>query len=152
MYLLIYQFRNPFFIIYKPFMKQIEHIGIAVRDLDEAIPLYESLLGTTCYKKETVASEQVTTAFFKVGNQKVELLASTDPMGVIARFIDKKGAGIHHIAYAVEDIISEMKRLQAEGFTLLQEHPKEGADNKWVCFVHPKDTGGVLMELCQERN
>ena len=132
-------------------MQQIEHIGIAVSNLKEAIPLYERLLGSPCYKIETVASEQVTTAFFKLGEQKIELLESTDANGVIARFLVKKGPGLHHIAYAVDDIVTEMNRLRKEGFTLLQEQPKEGADNKWVCFVHPKDTGGVLIELCQEK-
>jgi methylmalonyl-CoA/ethylmalonyl-CoA epimerase len=108
------------------------------------------MLNTICYKQELVASEKVNTAFFKVGDSKIELVCSTDPEGVIARYIDKKGEGIHHIAYEVEDIYAEMARMQGEGFTLLQEAPKRGADNKWVCFLHPKDTGGVLVELCQE--
>ncbi len=131
-------------------MKKIEHIGIAVKNFEVSVPLYEKMLNTTCYKQELVASEKVNTAFFKVGESKIELLCSTDPEGVIARYIDKKGEGIHHIAYEVEDIYTEMTRMQAEGFTLLQETPKRGADNKWVCFLHPKDTGGVLVELCQE--
>jgi len=131
-------------------MKKIEHIGIAVKNFEVSVPLYEKMLNTTCYKQELVASEKVNTAFFKVGESKIELVCSTDPEGVIARYIDKKGEGIHHIAYEVEDIYTEMARMQAEGFTLLQETPKRGADNKWVCFLHPKDTGGVLVELCQE--
>jgi methylmalonyl-CoA/ethylmalonyl-CoA epimerase len=131
-------------------MKKIEHIGIAVKNFEVSVPLYEKMLNTICYKQELVASEKVNTAFFKVGDSKIELVCSTDPEGVIARYIDKKGEGIHHIAYEVEDIHAEMARMQAEGFTLLQETPKRGADNKWVCFLHPKDTGGVLVELCQE--
>jgi len=131
-------------------MKKIEHIGIAVKNFEVSVPLYEKMLNTACYKQELVASEKVNTAFFKVGDSKIELVCSTDPEGVIARYIDKKGEGIHHIAYEVEDIYTEMARMQAEGFTLLQETPKRGADNKWVCFLHPKDTGGVLVELCQE--
>ena len=131
-------------------MLKIEHIGIAVKGFESAVPLYEKLLNTPCYKTEMVESEQVNTAFFKKGDTKVELLESTDPNGVIARFIDKKGEGIHHIAFEVADIVAEMERLQAEGFTLLNEKPKKGADNKWICFVHPKDTSGVLIELCQE--
>ncbi len=130
-------------------MLKVEHIGIAVKGFTSAIPLYEKLLSTNCYKTETVASEQVNTAFFLQGETKIELLESTDPNGVIARFIEKKGEGIHHIAFEVEDIVAEMARLQAEGFTLLNEKPKKGADNKWVCFVHPKGTNGVLVELCQ---
>jgi methylmalonyl-CoA/ethylmalonyl-CoA epimerase len=129
---------------------QIEHIGIAVKDLDSAIPLYEKLLNTPCYKTELVASENVMTAFFAVGNNKIELLQSTIADGVIAKYIEKKGEGMHHIAYAVDDIIAEMNRLKEQGFTLLNEVPKQGADNKLVCFVHPKDAGGVLMELCEE--
>jgi methylmalonyl-CoA/ethylmalonyl-CoA epimerase len=132
-------------------MLKIEHIGIAVRDLSKAIPLFEKLLNTPCYKTEQVSSENVNTAFFQKGESKVELLESTDPEGVIARFIEKKGEGMHHIAFDVADIHSEMARLQAEGFTLLNPTPKPGADNKLVCFLHPKDTGGVLVELCQER-
>jgi methylmalonyl-CoA/ethylmalonyl-CoA epimerase len=131
-------------------MKKIEHIGIAVKNFEVSVPLYEKMLNTKCYKQELVASEKVNTAFFKVGDSKIELLCSTDTEGVIARYIDKKGEGIHHIAYEVEDIYAEMARMQTEGFTLLQEAPKIGADNKWVCFLHPKDTGGVLVELCQE--
>ena len=132
-------------------LTQIEHIGIAVTDLEIAIPLYEKLLNTPCYKQELVTTEQVETAFFAVGTNKIELLQSTSPDGVIAKYIAKKGEGIHHIAYAVTDIITEMQRLQDAGFTLLNQEPKNGADNKLVCFVHPKDAGGVLMELCQEK-
>lgn len=131
-------------------MQKIEHIGIAVPDLETAIPLYEKLLNTPCYKRETVASEQVETAFFHTGPNKIELLQSTDPAGVIAQYIQKKGAGIHHIAFDVADIRLEMERLRSAGFILLNEVPKRGADHKWVCFIHPKSTGGVLMELCQE--
>lgn len=131
-------------------MLKVEHIGIAVKGFATAIPLYEKLLNTACYKTETVDSEKVNTAFFRQGDTKIELLESTDPEGVIARFIEKKGEGIHHIAFEVTDILAEMTRLQAEGFTLLNETPKKGADNKLVCFLHPKGTNGVLVELCQE--
>ena len=131
-------------------MEKIEHIGIAVKDLATANETYSKLLGIPHYKTEEVASEKVTTSFFRVGTNKIELLASTDPAGVIAKFIEKKGEGIHHIAYAVENIREEMQRLKSEGFVLLNEEPKKGADNKLVCFVHPKNTHGVLMELCEE--
>ena len=131
-------------------MLKIEHIGIAVKEFTTAIPLFEKLLNTPCYKTEKVESEQVNTAFFQKGASKLELLESTDKNGVIARFIEKKGEGIHHIAFEVTDIFAEMLRLQGEGFVLLNEKPKVGADNKWVCFLHPKDTNGVLVELCQE--
>ena len=129
---------------------KVEHIGIAVRDLAKSISLFEQLLGSPCYKTESVDSEAVNTAFFLQQSTKIELLESSNPEGPIAKFIDKKGEGIHHIAYEVDDIYAEMARMQEEGFTLLQEAPKRGADNKWVCFLHPKDTGGVLVELCQE--
>lgn len=129
-------------------MQNAEHIGIAVKDLSVSIPLFEKLLNTKCYKKEIVESENVTTAFFKPGETKIELLESTDPNGVIARFIEKKGEGIHHIAFEVADIEAEMQRLKKEGFVLLNEIPKAGADNKLVCFLHPKHTNGVLIELC----
>lgn len=131
-------------------MKQVEHIGIAVKDLAAAIPLYEKLLDTSCYKTEEVASEKVKTAFFRQGETKIELLESSDPEGVIARFIERKGEGLHHIAFAVNDIEAEMARLKKEGFQLLNETPKKGADNKLVCFLHPKGTTGVLVELCME--
>ena len=133
-------------------MRKIEHIGIAVKSLSTAIPLYESLLNTGCYKTETVETEMVNTAFFRTGESKIELLESADEQGVIAKFIEKKGEGIHHIAFDVADIYAEMARLKAEGFILLNEEPKRGADNKLVCFVHPKGTNGVLVELCQEMN
>src|SRR6185369_3879352 len=130
-------------------MLKVEHIGIAVQRLADSLPLFEKLLNTPCYKTETVESEQVNTAFFKQGDTKIELLESTTPDGVIARYIEKKGAGIHHIAFEVADIEAEMKRLQAEGFVLLNEQPKPGADNKLVAFLHPKGTNGVLVEICQ---
>lgn len=132
-------------------MNKIEHIGIAVKDFSVSIPLFEKILNTPCYKTEAVASENVNTAFFLQGENKIELLESRTADGVIARFIEKKGEGIHHIAFDVDDIEAEMKRLQSEGFTLLNERPKQGADNKLVCFLHPKGTNGVLIELCQEK-
>jgi methylmalonyl-CoA/ethylmalonyl-CoA epimerase len=131
-------------------MQKIEHIGIAVSQLAQSVPLFESLLQTPCYKTETVVSEQVKTAFFKKGDTKIELLESLDPEGVIARYIAKKGEGIHHIAFEVADIRAEMSRLAAAGFQLLQTEPKRGADNKLVCFLHPRSCNGVLVELCQE--
>lgn len=130
-------------------MLRVEHIGIAVNSLSEAIPVYEALLGSPCYKQETVESEQVCTAFFQKGETKIELLESQTPEGVIARFIQKKGEGVHHVAFEVDDIRAEMVRLQNAGFTLLAEEPKMGADQKLICFVHPKSTNGVLVELCQ---
>ena len=132
-------------------MLKVEHIGIAVKELAISIPLYEKLLNCQCYKKEVVETEKVNTAFFRQGETKIELLESSSPDGVIARFIEKKGEGIHHIAFEVFDIVDEMKRLQQEGFILLNEHPKEGADNKLVCFLHPKNTNGVLIELCMDK-
>jgi methylmalonyl-CoA/ethylmalonyl-CoA epimerase len=132
-------------------MDKLEHIGIAVKNLSHSIPLFEALLNTSCYKEELVESEAVRTAFFAVGNQKIELLESTDPEGVIAKFIDKKGEGIHHLAFDVTDIEAEMKRLSAAGFVLLNEKPRPGADNKLVCFLHPKNTNGVLIELCMDQ-
>lgn len=132
-------------------MQKIEHIGIAVKSLEQSVPLFEKLLNTPCYKTETVASEKVNTAFFRQGENKIELLESTDPDGVIARYVEKKGEGIHHIAFDVTDIHAEMERLKKEGFILLNETPKHGADNKLVCFLHPKTTNGILVELCQER-
>ncbi|MGA9650436.1 MULTISPECIES: methylmalonyl-CoA epimerase [Pedobacter] len=131
-------------------MNKIEHIGIAVKDLNNSIDIYQKLLNTDCYKTEQVASEFVNTAFFKTGDNKVELLQATSPDSAIAKFIEKKGEGIHHIAFLVDDILAEMERLHSEGFVLLNESPKKGADNKMVCFVHPKDTNGVLIEICQE--
>jgi methylmalonyl-CoA/ethylmalonyl-CoA epimerase len=133
-------------------MEKVEHIGVAVKTLHDAVPLFEKLLNTTCYKTESVLSEKVNTAFFKQGDTKIELLESTDSDGIIAKFIAKKGEGLHHIAFDVKDIKAEMERLIAAGFQLLNPEPKLGADNKWVCFLHPRDTHGVLIELCQERN
>lgn len=131
-------------------MNKIEHIGIAVKNLSVSNDLFARLLGTAAYKSETVESEGVTTSFFKTGENKIELLEATRPDSPIAKFIEKRGEGIHHIAFDVDDIHAEMRRLQAEGFTLLNAEPKRGADNKLVCFVHPKDANGVLVELCQE--
>jgi len=131
-------------------MLKVEHIGLAVKSFEQSIPLFEQLLSTPCYKTEMVASEKVNTAFFQVGETKIELLESTDPEGVIAKFIEKKGEGMHHIAFEVADIEAEMKRLSDLGFQLLNPVPKQGADNKLVCFLHPKGTNGVLIELCQE--
>jgi methylmalonyl-CoA/ethylmalonyl-CoA epimerase len=128
---------------------KVEHIGIAVKDLTKSIPLFEQLLGSPCYKTESVNSEAVNTAFFLQQSTKIELLESSNPEGPIAKFIDKKGEGMHHIAFEVPDIIAEMERLKKLGFTLLSETPKKGADNKLICFVHPKETNGVLIELCQ---
>jgi methylmalonyl-CoA/ethylmalonyl-CoA epimerase len=132
-------------------MEKLEHIGIAVKSLSDSIPLFEALLNTACYKEERVESEAVNTAFFSVGTQKIELLESTDPDGIIARFIEKKGEGVHHIAFAVTDIESEVTRLMNAGFKVLNEKPRPGADNKLVCFLHPKNTNGVLIELCMEK-
>ena len=133
-------------------MEKIDHIGIAVKDLSVSIPLFEKLLNSLCFKKEKVDSEMVDTAFFKAGETKIELLESHGPSGIIAKFIEKKGEGLHHIAFEVSDIRGEMARLKNEGFILLNEEPKNGADNKLVCFLHPKNTNGVLIELCQERS
>src|SRR5687768_6045597 len=131
-------------------MLKLEHIGIAVSNLSTSVPLFEKLLNSQCYKKENVDTEKVTTAFLKTGDCKVELVESTDPEGVIAKFIAKKGEGLHHLAFEVEDIMAEMKRLEGEGYVLLSNEPKRGADNKLVVFLHPKSTGGVLVELVQE--
>ncbi len=131
-------------------MKKIEHIGIAVKDLDTSNELFAALFGTAHYKTEEVASEGVKTSFFKVGFNKIELLEATTAESPIAKFIEKKGEGVHHIAFAVKDIVSEIKRLKSEGFIVLNEKPKKGADNKLVAFLHPKSTNGVLIELCQE--
>jgi methylmalonyl-CoA/ethylmalonyl-CoA epimerase len=132
-------------------MVKVEHIGIAVKSLEQSIPLFEKLLDTTCYKTEQVLNENVNTGFLKKENTKIELLESTTEDGVIRKFIDRKGEGIHHIAFEVEDIYAEMNRLKSEGFILLNEQPKSGADNKLVCFLHPKSTNGVLIEICQEK-
>ena len=131
-------------------MRKIEHIGIAVKDLEVSNTLFEKLFGAPAYKSEVVESEGVTTSFFLNGPNKIELLAATNPESPIAKFIEKKGEGIHHIAFDVEDILSEIARLQKEGFVVLNETPKKGADNKLVAFLHPKSTNGVLIELCQE--
>lgn len=131
-------------------MTNIEHIGIAVKNLADSNKLFAALLGKEHYKIESVASENVDTSFFKVGQTKIELLQATSPESPIAKFIEKKGEGIHHIAFAVEDIRTEMERLEKEGFGILNSEPKLGADNKLVCFLHPKSTNGVLIELCQE--
>lgn len=130
-------------------MQKVEHIGIAVKSLTNSVPLFEKLLNSQCYKTEVVDTEKVNTAFLKYGETKIELLESTDAKGVIAKFIERKGEGIHHIAFEVENIESEMNRLKNEGFVLLNEKPKRGADNKLVCFLHPKSTNNVLIELCQ---
>lgn len=131
-------------------MRKIEHIGIAVKNLDLSNDLFEKLFGVPAYKTEEVESEGVKTSFFMNGPNKIELLEATREDSPINKFIEKRGEGIHHIAFDVEDIHFEMKRLQAEGFILLNEKPKKGADNKWVVFLHPKTTNGVLIELCQE--
>jgi methylmalonyl-CoA/ethylmalonyl-CoA epimerase len=131
-------------------MNRIEHIGIAVKDLKESSAVYERLLGISSYKEEKVEAEHVNTCFFRIGENKIELLEATDPTSAIAKFLNKKGEGIHHIAFDVADIVLEMERLTQQGFVLLNDVPKKGADNKLVCFVHPKDTHGVLIELCQE--
>ncbi len=132
-------------------MKKIEHLGIAVANLQESITMFEKLLNTTCYKTEEVVSEGVRAAFFQVGESKIELLEATNPDSPIAKFIAKQSGGIHHIAFEVDDIESEMKRLKALDFILIQESPKDGADNKRIAFLHPKSTNGVLVELCQEK-
>lgn len=131
-------------------MQKIEHLGIAVKELAKSIPLFEQLLNTPCYKTEEVASEGVNTAFFAVGESKIELLEASKADSPISKFIEKKGEGIHHIAFDVDNIEAEMERLASLGFELLNEVPKKGADNKLVCFLHPKTTNGVLIELCQE--
>jgi len=132
-------------------MLKVEHIGIAVKDLAISVPLFEKLLNSQCYKTETVETESVNTAFLRSGETKIELLESSVSNGIISKFIEKKGEGIHHIAFGVKDIEAEMARLKNEGFILLNDKPKVGADNKLVCFLHPKNTNGVLIELCMER-
>jgi methylmalonyl-CoA/ethylmalonyl-CoA epimerase len=131
-------------------MLKIEHIGIAVKDIEQSIALFTKLFGKQPYQSEEVKSENVLTSFFMVGNNKIELLTATDTNSAIAKFIEKKGEGIHHIAFEVDDIYKEMERLKMEGFRLLSNEPKAGADNKLICFLHPKDSNGVLIELCQE--
>ena len=132
-------------------MLKIEHVGIAVKDLNTSNELFKKLFNQAHYKTEEVQSEGVNTSFFQIGENKIELLVATNPDSPIAKFIEKKGEGIHHIAFDVADIRAEMKRLESEGFVLLNQEPKLGADNKLVCFLHPKGTNGVLIELCQER-
>jgi methylmalonyl-CoA/ethylmalonyl-CoA epimerase len=132
-------------------MNKIEHLGIAVKDLEKANKLYSTLLNSMPYKQEMVESEGVTTSFFKVGESKIELLAATHSESPIAKFIEKRGEGIHHIAFAVTDIDSEISRLQNEGFELIHKTPKPGADNKIIAFLHPKTSGGVLVELCMDK-
>ncbi|MEO6638465.1 MAG: methylmalonyl-CoA epimerase [Ginsengibacter sp.] len=132
-------------------INKIEHIGIAVKKLSVSIPLFEKLLNTPCYKTEVVESEQVNTAFFEKGETKIELIEAYAPGSVINTFIEKKGEGLHHLAFQVDDLEAEVKRLISEGFNLINEKPKEGADNKLVCFLHPKSTNGVLIELVMEK-
>ncbi len=131
-------------------MLKIEHIGIAVKNLEISNKLFSALLNTPSYKSERVEEEKVTTSFFKIGESKIELLEATDPESPISKFIEKRGEGIHHIAYEVEDIQDAMLRMKVAGFVLLSDEPKKGADNKLICFLHPKSTNGVLIELCQE--
>lgn len=131
-------------------VNKIEHIGIAVKNMDDANVLFEKMLGVPSYKMEAVESEGVLTSFFQTGNNKIELLVATNPESPIAKFLEKKGEGIHHIAFDVDDIEVEIARLKSEGFVLINETPKKGADNKLVVFLHPKNTNGVLVELCQE--
>ena len=142
---------NVYFCILIPVkMRKIEHIGIAVHDLENSNELFSKLFGEAAYKTEEVASEGVKTSFFMCGPNKIELLEATNENSPIAKFLEKKGEGIHHIAFDVEDIYAEIERLKVEGFTVLNETPKKGADNKLVAFLHPKTTNGVLIELCQE--
>lgn len=131
-------------------LTKVEHIGIAVKDITIANHLYTRILGIPPYKSEIVESEHVITSFFKTGDTKIELLQATSPQSAIAKFIDKRGEGIHHIAYDVPDIAAAMEHFSQNGFKLLNEQAKQGADNKWVCFIHPKDCNGVLTELCQD--
>lgn len=131
-------------------MLKIEHLGIAVKDLEKSNELFKTLLGSEHYKTEEVDSEAVKTSFFKIGESKIELLEATRPESAIAKYIDKRGEGIHHIAFEVEDIYAAMEEYRAKGFRLLNEQPKRGADNKLVCFIHPKSANGILVELCQE--
>lgn len=131
--------------------QKIEHIGIAVKDAKSSVDLFSKLFKVAPYKTEVVESEHVNTIFFQLGPNKIELLEATSPESAIAKFIEKKGEGIHHIAYDVEDIVAEMNRLKQEGFVFINEQPKQGADNKLIAFLHPKSTNGVLIELCQER-
>lgn len=132
-------------------IKKIEHLGIAVKDLSVSIPLYEKLFQTPCYKTEAVESEGVKTAFFQIGESKIELLEASNPESPIAKFLEKRGAGFHHVAFEVSDIDEEIKRLSNEGFQLIHTSPKDGADNKRIAFLHPKASDGLLVELCMEK-
>ena len=132
-------------------IKKIEHLGIAVENIDESLKIYEKLLGTNCYKIEEVESEGVKTAFLQIGESKIELLEATNPSSPIAKFLSKKGKGIHHIAFDSSDIDEDIKRLKSEGFELIHQTPKDGADNKKIAFLHPKSTDGILVELCQDK-
>jgi methylmalonyl-CoA/ethylmalonyl-CoA epimerase len=132
-------------------IKKIEHLGIAVKDLSVSIPLYEKLFQTPCYKTESVESEGVKTAFFQIGESKIELLEASNPDSPIAKFLEKRGAGFHHVAFEVSDIDEEIKRLSNEGFQLIHTSPKDGADNKRIAFLHPKASDGLLVELCMEK-
>jgi len=133
-------------------IKKIEHLGIAVENIQESLKVYETLIGTECYKFEEVVSEGVKTAFIQIGESKIELLEATNPDSPIAKFLDKKGKGIHHIAFDTDDIDKDLERLKNEGFQLIHQSPKDGADNKRIAFLHPKSTDGILIELCQEKN
>jgi methylmalonyl-CoA/ethylmalonyl-CoA epimerase len=132
-------------------IKKIEHLGIAVKDLNVSIPLYEKLFQTPCYKTEAVESEGVKTAFFQIGESKIELLEASNPESPIAKFLEKRGAGFHHVAFEVDDIDKEIERLSSEGFQLIHTSPKDGADNKRIAFLHPKSSDGLLVELCMEK-
>ncbi|MCE2711190.1 MAG: methylmalonyl-CoA epimerase [Cryomorphaceae bacterium] len=133
-------------------LRKIEHLGIAVESIDESLKIYEKLLGSSCYKTEVVESEFVKTAFLQIGETKIELLEATHPDSAIAKFLNKKGKGFHHIAFDVDDIVTEINRLKNQGFVLIHETPKPGADNKLIAFLHPKSTDGLLVELCQEKS
>lgn len=133
-------------------LRKIEHLGIAVKSIEESLRTFEVLLGSSCYKIEEVASEGVRTAFLQIGESKIELLEATDPSSPIAKFLEKRGPGIHHIAFDVEDIHAEIARLTGEGYTLIHTSPKDGADNKLIAFLHPKSTESILVELCQEKS
>lgn len=132
-------------------MKRIEHLGIAVKDLDESVKIYTALLGKEAYKYEEVKSESVKTAFFQVGESKIELLQATDPSSAIAKYLEKNKNGFHHVAFEVEDIEEEISRLVNEGFQMIHNEPKDGADNKRIAFLHPKSSDGLLVEICQEK-
>lgn len=133
-------------------LRKIEHLGIAVKSIEESLGTFEVLLGSSCYKIEEVASEGVRTAFLQIGESKIELLEATDPSSPIAKYLEKRGPGIHHIAFDVEDIQAEIARLTGEGYTLIHTSPKDGADNKLIAFLHPKSTESILVELCQEKS